>query len=213
MLKIKHSSQEGRTIIETLAYIMLMITITASIAAAVSKSYYRYECSAIQQDLVDLHKVITKHYAIDGQYSKVRWNDLCEDSLGPKSMMPERICEGEGEEERCRCKHEKGRHIFDGDVNIGPSDCDTAGHYCSTFYIEFKNLTRDICAQLGTKSWATVSGSDLERLVINQTVWHWEYSPLKDSSYVNEKNLPATINSVSEACRDGYSNTIRWYFN
>jgi len=103
MLKVKHSAQEGRTFIETLAYIMIMITITAGVASIVSRSYYRYECSAIQQDLVDLHKAITKHYAADGQYANVKWNDLCEDNLGPKSIMPTRVCTGTGEDMKCLC--------------------------------------------------------------------------------------------------------------
>jgi len=216
-----HSAQEGRTIIETLAYIMVMISVTAGIATVVSRGYYRYECSAIQQDLVDLHKAITKHYAIDGQYSRVHWDDLCEDKLGPKSIMPERVCSGEGENMRCWCKHSKGQHIFEGEVDIGKGDCseeDVNGdsdenNYCATFYIEFKNLPRDVCAQLGTKSWTTTSGSDLERMIINNTLWYWEYSPLGAYGGYKKHYLPASVEEVAVACHDGYNNTIRWYFN
>ena len=35
MLKVKHSAQEGRTFIETLAYIMIMITVTVGVASVV----------------------------------------------------------------------------------------------------------------------------------------------------------------------------------
>lgn len=213
MLKVKHSAQEGRTFIETLAYIMIMITITAGVASIVSRSYYRYECSAIQQDLVDLHKAITKHYAADGQYANVKWNDLCEDNLGPKSIMPTRVCTGTGEDMKCLCKIEKGQHIFDGDVDIGKSDCDEAGTYCMTFYIEFHDLPRDICAQLGIKSWTTISGSDLERMEINNTLWYWEYSPIESDASLRTKKLPAMVADVSEACHEGYDNRIKWYFN
>ena len=216
MLKTKHTSQEGRTIIETLAYIMIMITITAGIAAIVSRGYYKYESSAIQQDLVDLHKAITKHYAIDGQYSRVNWNDLCEDNLGPKSMMPTRICQGTGDDEKCFCKNKnnpRGRHIFDGDVLIGKGDCED--NYCATFYIEFRNLPRDICAQLAAKSWTTTAGSDLERLIVNQTLWYWEYAPPPVESFGGHRKLllPVELKDVASACKDGYYNTIRWYFN
>lgn len=211
MIKFKHSAQEGRTFIETLAYIMIMITITAGIASVVSRSYYRYECSAVQQDLIDLHKAIVKHYAVDGQYYNVKWDDLCEDNLGPKSMMPERVCTGEGDNIKCYCKRKKGRHIFEGMVDIGPSDCED--EYCSTFYIEFHDLPKDICSQLGVKSWTTISGSDLERMEINRTVWSWEYSPIQGESSLIEKELPATVEDVSNACHEGYDNRIKWYFN
>ena len=213
MINTKHSAQEGRTIIETLAYIMIMITVTAGIASVVSRSYYRYECSAVQQDLVDLHKAITKHYAVDGQYANVKWNDLCEDNLGPRSMMPTRVCTGEGNNMKCSCKKARGRHIFEGPVDIGPDDCDNGGTYCTTFYIEFHDLPKDICAQLGLKVWTTMSGSDLERIEINDTLWYWEYSPIDGNASLREKKLPAKVEDVLEACHEGYDNRIKWYFN
>jgi len=211
MLKLKHSAQEGRTFIETLAYIMIMITVTASIASVVSRSYYRYECSAVQQDLTDLHKAIVKHYAVDGHYSKVSWDDLCEDNLGPKSMMPERVCTGEGNNMKCKCKRQKGRHIFEGPVDIGPSDCRDGS--CSTFYIVFDDLPQDVCAQLGTKSWTTIAGSDLERMEINKTLWYWKYSPILGDAALIKKELPAQVEDIAEACHEGYDNKITWYFN
>ena len=213
MYQTKHSDQEGRTIIETLAYIMIMITLIASIATIVSRGYYRYECSSIQQDLVDLHKTITKHYAVDGQYSKVDWDDLCEDDIGPRAMMPTRVCTGSGDDKKCVCKIKKGRHIFEGTVDIGPSDCDADGSYCATFFIEFHNLPKDICAQLGIKSWTTVAGSDVERMEINTTLWHWEYSPIEGDASLRERLFPANVAEVTEACREGYDNRIKWYFN
>lgn len=213
MYQAKHSDQNGRTIVETLAYIMIMITLIASIATIVSRGYYRYECSAIQQDLVDLHKTITKHYAIDGQYSKVDWDDLCEDDIGPHSMMPTRVCTGTGDDIKCRCKTKKGRHIFEGTVDIGPSDCDADGSYCATFFIEFRDLPRDICTQLGIKAWTTVAGSDVERMEINTTLWHWEYSPIDGDASLRERLFPANVAEVTEACREGYDNRIKWYFN
>ena len=208
----RHSAEQGRTIIETLAYIMIMITITASIATVVSRGYYRYECSAIQEDLADLHKAIAKHYAIDGQYAAVKWDDLCEDYLGPKNMMPTRVCQTDADgKEKCKCKNQKGRHIFDGSVFIGPDNCEDG--YCSTFFIQFTDLPHDICAQLGTKNWTTLAGSDLERLKINSTTWRWKYSPIQTEAGAHVYDLPVTVDSVSKACHEGYDNKITWTFN
>lgn len=214
MMTHKHSAQEGRTIIETLAYIMVMITITAGIATMIGRGYYRYECSAIQQDLVDLHKAIAKHYAAEGHYTNISWDDLCEDRLGPRSIVPERVCTtGDDGQQVCKCKVQKGRHIFDGTVDIGSDDCISGGYYCATFYIQFNNLPQDICAQLGSKAWSTISGSDLERMIINTTLWYWQYSPFKPTGSYKKHYLPATVDSVSQACHPGYDNTIKWFFN
>lgn len=210
----RHSAQEGRTFIETLAYIMIMITITAGIATMVGRGYYRYECSAIQQDLVDLHKAISKHYAADGHYTNIKWDDLCEDRLGPRSIMPERVCNtDESGQETCKCKVQKGRHIFDGTVDIGSGDCLADGTYCVTFFIQFNNLPQDICAQLGARAWSTTSGSDVERIEINNDLWYWQYSPIKPTGSYKKHYLPALVDDVANACHSGYDNTIRWYFN
>ena len=213
MITAQHSSQEGRTIVEMLAYIMVMITITAGIAMLISKGYYRYECSSIQQDLVDFQKAIAKRYAADGHYTNVKWDDLCEYDLGPRDIMPEKICVEEGGKQKCKCKVQRGRHIFDGTVDIGKDDCDISHSYCVTFYIQFNDLPQDICAQLGTKSWSNISGSDLERMEINDTLWYWESSPIQHSGMSKKALLPASAESVSKACHEGYDNRVRWYFN
>ena len=108
-------NEAGRTMIETIGYIMVMITLTVTVAMVVNSGYHKYECSVIQQQLVDLKKVIMQRYAADGQYFNVKWDDLCAAKAGPRSLMPSRICEenDEGEEE-CRCAFQKGIHQFDG---------------------------------------------------------------------------------------------------
>jgi len=207
MVKIKKSHEQGRTIVETLAYIMVMIAVTVGVAALVSQGYYKYESSSIQQELNDLKKTIATRYAVDGQYANVKWDDLCEDQIGPRSLMPNRDCESE----KCKCEVQRGRHSFDGPVNIGPADCNASNTFCETFFIEFDELPQDICNQLGAKAWDTVSGSDIERMSINDTVWGWPHSPISELG--NAKEFPALIQEVSKACKEGDENTIIWYFN
>lgn len=196
------SEQSGRTFVETIAYIMVMITITVTFAAAVSRGYYKYESSLVQQQLMELKKVIADRYAADGTYEHVKWDDLCAESVGPKSLMPKRKCTSDG----CGCAKQMGHHVFDGPVNIGPSDGGL------TYFIEFKDLPEDICSQLGIISWNLTEGSDLDHMEINNSTWRWQISPLT-GVVGSDKELPVQVQDVANACKEGYINRIKWYFN
>ncbi len=213
----ENSNQQGRTFIETIAYIMVMITVTVSFASLVSRGYYKYECSAVQQELTDLKKTISMRYSADGQYANVKWDDLCADNIGPRSLMPERVCsEDDDGKLQCSCSSQRGSHTFDGPVNIGPSDCNSSNTSCSTYFIEFNELPQDICAQLAVKTWDTMDGSDLDRLAINNTIWGWPNSPITDADgnkQSADKELPVLVDDAVKACKEGYENKIRWYFN
>ncbi len=205
-------NEAGRTMIETIGYIMVMITLTVTVAMAVNSGYHKYECSVIQQQLVDLKKVIMQRYAADGQYFNVKWDDLCAAKAGPRTLMPSRICEenDKGEEE-CRCAFQKGMHQFDGPVQIGPADCKDGEDYCETFFISFDELPADVCAQLALKAWDVTEGSDLERMDVNGKMWGWGFSPIVKVE--GGKPLPAVVKDVSEQCQEGYVNKITWYYN
>ncbi len=191
--KLKNN-QSGRTIMEMIAYIMIMVTLTAAIASMVHTGIHRYECSQIQQELADLKKIIVMRYAAAGNYKQISWNDLRESHMGPKSIMPTRDCSTR------KCY---GQHTFEGKIDIGTND-----EYGETFYIEFQELPTDVCAQMGSKQWPATDGSDMERLQINNTVW--TFASLKNDG---EKVLPAQTKDVVEACKKGYDNKIRWTFN
>ena len=206
MLKKIKIEQSGRTIVEMLAYISLMITITASFATLVGRGYHQYESSLIQQELVDLKKTISERYAVDGNYANLKWDDLCEDNIGPRTLMPPRQCIQDGSKKICKCKEGSGAwHAFGGPVIIGAADNN------QTFYITFQKLPQDICGQLGVKNWSAMEGSDLDRMSVNGRVWAWPYSPVYNGTIYKE--LPATVDDVINACNEGRENEITWYFN
>jgi len=210
MITRKKSCEKGRTIVEMIAYISVLITLTASFAALVRRGFYKYESSTIQQELTDLKKAIATSYTADGNYDNVKLNDLCVNRVGPRPLVPARSCKKKNNVEVCECASQSGRHTFGGSVNIGPSDCKGTGNTsCETFFIEFKNVPKDICIQLGSKSWDTMEGSDLDHMEVNDTSWGWPDSPI--STISGAQRLPAQIKDVSQACKD--KSTLRWYFN
>ncbi|MBP5615232.1 MAG: hypothetical protein J6X42_01595 [Alphaproteobacteria bacterium] len=202
------SNESGRTFVEVLAYIMVMVAVTVSLAAAVSRGYYKYESSEVQLQLSDLKKAISMRYAADGNYMSLKLDDLCADLAGPHSMMPRRKCETQDGKEVCGCETQGMYHVFDGKAEIGHTDDGLM------FFIKFSGLPTDICVQLATKDWDLSEGSDLDHMIINDTkTWSWQYSPLSETDD-DAYELPALVEDALSACsRDGYSNKIVWYFN
>lgn len=188
------SNQNGRTIMEMIAYIMIMVTLTAAVATMAHTGYHRYECSQVQLELADLKKIIVMRYAAEGNYKKINWNDLRESHMGPRNIMPTRDCSTQD------CY---GQHTFEGKIEIGTND-----EYGETFYIEFQELPTDVCNQMGSKQWPSTDGSDLEKMKINDVEW-----VLKSQKQDNQKVLPAQTKDVVGACKEGYDNKIRWTFN
>jgi len=192
----KHSMQEGRTFIETLGYIAVMIALTVGFAALVSQIFYRYEASEVQQQLFELKKVISARYSADGTYANIKWSDLCAEKIGPKNLLPKRNCTPDKESRL------QGHHIFDGAVKISS---ESGGRL---FSIQFAGLPKDICAQLGIITWHTSEGSDLDHMEVNNVTFNWP------SAGGSGKTLPAQTSDVVAACnRTDYTNKIKWYFN
>ncbi len=199
MKKTSLQSQSGRSMIETIGYISVMITVTISIAAAVNSGYFRFRLGRINQELTDLKKVISQRYVAAENYKDVNFDTLIEEKIVPLEI-----------------KHKK--HSFGGEINIGKGDDNG-----NTYYIEFKDIPTQSCIELGSRIWVVNDGSDLDAMDINKTTWAWKYS----NSINNAKHeLPAKISDVTEACNPTCKdeddniipcpkdkNYIKWYFN
>lgn len=186
MSGISKICQNGRSMIEAIGYISVLIMISVSISAAVNSGFYKYRQGRINQELTDLKKVISQRYVAAENYKDVKMSTLIEEKIMPYDTSD-------------------GTHSFSGDVKIGSGD-----ENGTTFYIEFDSLPRDICVELGLRIWIVNDGSDLDAMKINNKTWAWEYSNSVDNP--NYK-LPAKATDVGSACAGGGNNKIIWYFN
>lgn len=202
----KTVTQAGRTMVEALAYISLMCILTASFAALVTSGYNKYRESRMSVELTDLKKVITQRYVAAQDYSGVSWHDLCAEKIGPSSMLPKTKCEGTGENKKCKCADSDpvGKHAFSAPVYISPE------YEGALYSIYYEGVPQNMCVQLGSMPWGTLEGSDLERLEINGKSWSWENSIYAKSG---DKNMPADLDDIAKACKEGFENKIKWYFS
>lgn len=189
MKKILHSEQKGRSMIEALGYISVMIMITVSVAAAVNSGYYKFRLGRINQQLTDLKKVISQRWVAAENYEDVKFETLVEEGILPSSLK-------DGN------KKDVGIHAFTGTVKIGSENDGDA------FSITFEGLPPDACHELGSRLWIVNDGSDLDKIDINGKTWCWKYSTSSGCNY----ELPAKLNDVSTACEKSWRNKIIWYF-
>lgn len=189
MKKFK-SAQSGRTMIETIGYISILVMITSGVAATVSSGYYKYRMGRINQQLTDLKKIVSQRWVAEEKYDHsehgVKFQTLVDEKIVPWSLSD-------------------GRHAFGGEVNIGAKTSDT-------FYIEFKGLPKDACIELGRRIWIVNDGADLDRMKINDKTWCWKFS-LDTNDCNNAFELPAKVLDINGACEDSWNNTITWTFD
>ena len=187
MIKKFLSEQSGRTMIEAIGYISIMITITVALTTAVNTGYNRFRLGRVNQQVVDLNKVISQRYVASENYQDVKIETLIEEKIIPHEVRD-------------------GKHAFGGTITIGKGD--EAGN---TYFIEFADLPNQACVELGSKLWIVNSGSDLYALTINDSsTWAWKYSNYKDNI---DKELPAKPTDVADVCNSSSNNKIKWYFN
>lgn len=193
MKKFK-STQSGRTMIETIGYISILVMITSGVAATVSSGYYKYRMGRINQQLTDLKKIVSQRWVADENYKDVKFETLVDEKILPWSLY-------DGN------KKNAGRHAFGGVVDIGREE-----ESSDTFFIKFSGLPKDACIELGRRIWIVNDGADLDRMKINDKTWCWKFS-LDTNDCNNAFELPAKVLDINGACEDSWNNTITWTFD
>ena len=179
-------NQSGRSMIEALGYISVMIMLTVALTASVNNGMHQFRLGRINQELVDLKKVISQRFVAAENYKEVSFDILINEKIVPYDVRDK-------------------KHSFGGEVKIGKGD--TNGN---TYYIEFDDVPLQSCTELGTRLWVVNDGSDLDAMKINGKTWAWEYSNSVDSS---DYKLPAKPTDITAACKKGSENKLIWYFN
>lgn len=186
MRKLAKINQSGRTMLEALGYISIMMMVTVSMGTMVNSGYYKFRMSRVNQELDDLKKVVSQRYVAAENYKGVNFQTLIDEKIIPYDTSDK-------------------RHAFSGDVKIGPGDSQG-----TTYFIEFDDLPRSSCVELGLKTWLVNDGSDLDAMKINGKTWGWKFS---NSIQNPNHQLPAKPVDVAGACTSEWENDIIWYFN
>lgn len=229
----RKQQQYGRSMIEMMGYIAVVMAFTVGIGHMISGAYGDYKFSKANMQITDLANSISKAGAIEENYSLIidMINGTGEVTNTQKAeglkLIPSSF----------RVKGRKIFHAFGGEVKIGiPASDDVSGtNYENKFYITFYNLNRNQCIDLAVKDWLKSKYADLYAIIINGisgAAWYWPaYTTMKttvpdEESESGEKEvsvgytLPVKRSAVAGTsvtedgqCKDNNSNTIMWVFN
>ena len=102
--------------IEAIGYISVMITLTIALTAAVNSGYARFRLGRINQQIVDLKKVVSQRYVAAENYKDVKFDTLITEKIVPHEVRGK-------------------KHAYGGAIDIGKGD-----ENGETYFIEFKEL-------------------------------------------------------------------------
>ncbi len=213
MINTNKNIQTGRSMIETMGYMVVSMFLIAGISKIVAGAYAEYKISQGSLQIADLAGTITKASA-DANYSDII-----------------KIINGEGtteleKKERLRLIPRSFRVVdnliyntFGGKVEIAIPPDDISEHKSDQFAIRFYGLDHDQCVALMTKEWTNNRVVDLYAIVLN-TVNYWYWPIYKPNSASGERALPVKVVDVAGSgsgananglCGD--DNNIMWVFN
>jgi hypothetical protein len=230
----RKQQQYGRSMIEMMGYIAVVMAFTVGIGHMISGAYGDYKFSKANMQITDLANSISKAGAIEENYSLIidMINGTGEVTNTQKAeglkLIPSSF----------RVKGRKIFHAFGGEVKIGiPASDDVSGtNYENKFYINFYNLNRNQCIDLAVKDWLKSKYADLYAIIINGTsgaAWYWPAYTTMTTTVPDEESesgekevsvgytLPVKRSAVAGTsvteddgqCKDNNSNTIMWVFN
>ena len=149
MLKLSKSNQSGRSMIEAIGYISVLIMISVSVAAAVSRGYYKYRVSRINQELSDLKKVISQRYVAAENYKDVKLQTLVKEKIIPFELR-------------------NGKHAFSSDFKIGSGDVTVTGP--QTFSLGYRMRMYDDMDTSGDLLYIDLLPTDWETAIKASTI-------------------------------------------
>ena len=214
----RKQQQYGRSMIEMMGYIAVVMAVTVGIGHMISGAYGDYKFSKANMQITDLANSISKAGAIEENYSLIidMINGTGEVTNTQKAeglkLIPSSF----------RVKGRKIFHAFGGEVKIGiPASDDVSGtNYENKFYITFYNLNRNQCIDLAVKDWLKSKYTDLYAIVINGTsgaAWYWPaYTAAGgDNVLPVKRSAVAGVSATQDdgQCKDNNNNSIMWVFN
>ncbi len=193
----------GRSMVEMIGYMAVVITLAASLGNIVASAYGNYKFSKASLQITDLANAITKAAAIDANYEYIikRINSANSEAL--KIIPPS-----------YKVKAGKIYHAFGGEATLGYTE--------DRFTLTFHKLNRKQCIEMAMKGWSENKYADLYSITVNGYGWYW---PVYTENVGEDRGcvgtvctLPVMRSAVAGTTEDNgqcgaNNNAIIWTFN
>ena len=198
------NDEHGRTMIEVILYLCILIVLGATITKTVTRIFDRYNVGRASQQIIDLKKTILMYTAADEDYTKLSKSDLEETNSMPYDMQDFR--------------HALGGNIFVGPASQFPSNNDDDPNNKYMFFITFDRIDKASCIEILSQGQFYSTGSEMDTLNVNGKWWQYKYSLYTEygsrpNPYKLLKQQRLTIPDAMEGCTDNTNNIITWIFS
>lgn len=180
---MKHrKTQSGYTMIESIAFLGIVIMLGVSVLTLISRMIDKYKISRIGQQVIELQKAVDLRYAASASYANVSVANLLKEKLAPSDMIA----------------NKKLYHSFAGPVNVN------SGAFGYTYLITFSKLPKQPCVELAMQEWSDKYTAHLLSIKLNAAKFSW--------TGTTNRRLPIDITIAETMCNDNDDNTIVWQF-
>ena len=221
MMQITKKYESGRSMVEMIGYMAVIITVTASIGQLVYKAFGEYKFSKASMQVTELANAITKAGAIEANYGRIvdminGESSVAADNEEGVRMIPSSF----------KVRGHSIYHAFGGTVTVGTPSAGSADT-SAKFSITFHDLNYKQCVDLALKDWSKNKYVDLDSIFIFKkneetadgagatAAWYW---PIYGSPYgtfalpVKMVDVAGTDDTPGQ-CQDNDLNSIMWVFN
>ena len=212
-----NNSERGRSMVEMMGYLAIMMSIIVAIGKIVSNAFDTHKYSTASLQLAELVSSIVKAGAIDVDYG-----EIITDIKGGENklnLIPSSY----------RRAGNKVFHVFGGEVKVdcsliadsGNDKAPCSGYRVDQFSVTFDHLSKKQCIELAMKNWGGNQYVDLFALKVNDTFWFWPAYGTDSGDDVTSANkifpvkralLTGTTDS-NAVCKPSDDNVITWVFN
>ena len=209
---INKNSENGRSMVEMMGYLMVVMGVIISIGRIVSSAFDNHKYSTASLQLTEFVGAMVKASAIDYDYSEVvsKANGAKAKELVPDTYRV--VVSGDTA---------KIYHAFGGTVSVDTVD------EGAKLQVKYEKLSKKQCVELAMKDWSKNQYADLFSLAVNGTTWYWQaYGTSYDDEGDNLTDIgegkcsgdtcvfPVRRSALTGGqCADGLNNTLIWVFN
>ena len=194
------SAQSGRSMVEMMGYMAVVMTVIAAVGHLIGNAYNEFKYSKASMQVSDLAAAIVRSATVDADYSEVVGNVRAVNDNG-KAIIPKTF----------RIVGTTVYHAFGGTVEVAAMTGDA-----SKFAIKFNRLNRKQCIELAMKDWQRNQTVDLYEIAVNNNYWFWSaYKNLEttDNTLPVKRSAVAGTGAGNSGQCNASNNSIMWVFN
>ena len=194
---MQKNQQSGRTLLESILVISFIGVLSVGILKVVNTMITRYKQSRVTQQIREVQKSITDHYAVEGVYTALSTEDFIRNRLAVGDI-------------NVSADQTRMEHAMGGGIIVGPS-----GANDETFVVTFFGLNLQSCLDMSTIDWVMNDSTELRSIAVFNSSAREVPEDSEILTWTDDEGgdtLPVTLQMAMGLCMNNSDNVISWEF-